>query len=218
MSKKKNPELKDGDRVILVYMPDESLDAGTKGVVKKIEKTPSFGGSSDYQYRVEWFDDNNKVISTLSLLPGVDSWLFDPEYTQKDLNEAKSRPITDLDTLISRHEWARLFRKSDLKYVMEYLELRFQGLLMTDDISMQALTGSLCARSAAAISAGCDVVLHCNGVQLEMAEVTAAAGVLSAAAQSRAAVALAARTAPQPVDIKALRAEFDAMLRGQGDG
>ena len=123
MSKKKNPELKEGDRVILVYMPDESLDAGTKGVVKKIEKTPSFGGSSDYQYRVEWFDDNNKVISTLSLLPGVDSWLFDPEYTQKDLNEAKSRPITDLDTLISRHEWARLFRKSDLKYVMEYLEL-----------------------------------------------------------------------------------------------
>ena len=62
MSKKKNPELKEGDRVILVYMPDESLDAGTKGVVKKIEKTPSFGGSSDYQYRVEWFDDNNKVI------------------------------------------------------------------------------------------------------------------------------------------------------------
>ena len=123
MSKKKNPELKEGDRVILVYMPDESLDAGTKGVVKKIEKTPSFGDSPDYQYRVEWFDDNNKVISTLSLLPGVDSWLFDPEYTQKDLNEAKSRPITDLDTLISRHEWARLFRKSDLKYVMEYLEL-----------------------------------------------------------------------------------------------
>ena len=36
MSKKKNPELKEGDRVILVYMPDESLDAGTKGVVKKI--------------------------------------------------------------------------------------------------------------------------------------------------------------------------------------
>jgi ribosomal protein S17E len=123
MSKKKNPELKEGDRIILVYMPDESLDAGTKGVVTKIEKTPSFGGSSDYQYAVDWFDENNKVISKLSLLPGVDSWLFDPEYTQKDLNESKSRPITDLDTLISRHEWARLFRKSDLKYIMDYLEV-----------------------------------------------------------------------------------------------
>jgi ribosomal protein S17E len=123
MNKKKNPELKEGDRIILVYMPDESLDAGTKGVVTKIEKTPSFGGSSDYQYAVDWFDENNKVISKLSLLPGVDSWLFDPEYTQKDLNESKSRPITDLDTLINRHEWARLFRKSDLKYIMDYLEV-----------------------------------------------------------------------------------------------
>ena len=74
---------------------------------------------------------------------------------------------------------------------------------MTDDISMQALTGSLGVRSAAAISAGCDVVLHCNGVKLEMAEVAAAAGPLGAAAQTRAAAALAARTAPQPVDIKA---------------
>ena len=97
-------------------------------------------------------------------------------------------------------------------------DIGFQGLLMTDDISMQALTGSLGVRSAAAISAGCDVVLHCNGVKLEMAEVAAAAGPLGAAAQTRAAAALAARTAPQPVDIKALRAEFEAMLHGQGNG
>ena len=123
MSKKKNPELKEGDRIILVYMPDENLEAGTKGVVTKIEKTPSFGESSGYQYAVDWFDENGEVISKLSLLPGVDSWLFDPEYTQKDLNESKTRPITDLDELIRRHEWARLFRKSDLTYVMEYLEL-----------------------------------------------------------------------------------------------
>jgi hypothetical protein len=92
-------------------------------VVKKIEKTPSFGESSGYQYSVDWFDENDKVISTLSLLPGVDSWLFDPEYNQKDLNEGKTRSITDLDELIRQHEWARLFRKSDLTYVMEYLEL-----------------------------------------------------------------------------------------------
>lgn len=97
-------------------------------------------------------------------------------------------------------------------------DIGFQGLLMTDDISMQALTGSLGVRSAAAISAGCDVVLHCNGVKLEMAEVAAAAGPLGAGAQTRAAAALAARTSPQPVDIKALRAEFEAMLHGQGNG
>lgn len=123
MNKKKNPKLKEGDRIVLIYMPGENIDTGTKGLVKKIEKAPSFDGGADYQYRVEWFDDNDKVISTLSLLPDSDSWILDPEYTQNDLNEAKSRAITDLDDLIRRHEWLRLFKKPDLKYIMEFLEL-----------------------------------------------------------------------------------------------
>lgn len=123
MSKKKNPELKEGDHIVLIYMPGESIDTGTKGIVKGIDKTPSFGGSTDFQYRVEWLDDDNKVISTLSLLPGVDSWIFDPKFTKNDLNENRNRVITDLDELIRRHEWSRLFKKSDLKYVMEFLEL-----------------------------------------------------------------------------------------------
>lgn len=123
MSKKKNPELKPNDRVILIYMPGESLDTGTKGIVKNIENTPNFGGLNDFQYRVEWIDDDGKTISTLALLPGVDSWILDPEFLEKDLNESKHRVITDLDELIRRHEWSRLFKKSDLKYVMEFLEL-----------------------------------------------------------------------------------------------
>ena len=64
-----------------------------------------------------------KVVSTLSLLPEVDSWILDPEFEQNDLNEAKNRVITDLDELISRHEWSRLFKKSDLRYVLDYLEV-----------------------------------------------------------------------------------------------
>jgi hypothetical protein len=120
MSKKKNPPLKEGDRIVLIYMPGENLDPGTKGKVVKIEKTPSFGDGSDYQYRVEWFDDNNKVISTLSLIPGSDSWLFDPEYLMDSLNEVK---IVNLDDLINRHNWSKLFKKSDLKYILEFLEL-----------------------------------------------------------------------------------------------
>jgi hypothetical protein len=120
MRKKKNPPLKEGDRIILIYMPGENLDPGTKGKVTKIEKTPSFGDGSDYQYRVEWFDDNNKVISTLSLIPGSDSWLFDPEYLMDSLNEVK---IVNLDDLINRHNWSKLFKKSDLKYILEFLEL-----------------------------------------------------------------------------------------------
>jgi hypothetical protein len=120
MSKKKNPELKVGDRIILVYMPGESIDTGTKGKVKSIGQAPSFGGSPEHMYHVEWYDDDDKVISNLSLLPDHDSWILDPEYRQNDLNEAK---ITDLDDLINRHEWSRLFKKSDLKYIMEFLEV-----------------------------------------------------------------------------------------------
>jgi len=123
MSKKKNPQLKQGDRIILIYMPGEDIDTGTKGRVKSIGQAPTFGGSPDYMYNIEWLDDDNKVISTLSLLPEVDSWILDPEFTQNDLNESKSRVITDLDELIKRHEWSRLFKKSDLKYIMEYLEI-----------------------------------------------------------------------------------------------
>ena len=123
MSKKKNPQLKVGDRIILIYMPGEDIDTGTKGKVKSIGQAPTFGGSPDYMYNIEWLDDEDKVISTLSLLPEVDSWILDPESTQNDLNEAKNRVITDLDELISRHEWSRLFKKSDLRYILDYLEV-----------------------------------------------------------------------------------------------
>lgn len=123
MSKKKNPKLKEGDRIVLIYMPGEDIDTGTKGRVKSIGQAPSFGESPSYMYNVEWLDDDGKVISTLSLLPEADSWILDPEFTQNDLNEAKNRVITDLDELIRRHEWSRLFKKSDLKYILDYLEV-----------------------------------------------------------------------------------------------
>ena len=47
----------------------------------------------------------------------------------------------------------------------------FDGLLLSDDLSMQALDGSLKYRTASALAAGCDVALHCNGMMLEMAQV-----------------------------------------------
>jgi hypothetical protein len=48
MSKKKNPKLKEGDRVVLIYMPGEDIDTGTKGKVRKISQQPSFGTEFDY--------------------------------------------------------------------------------------------------------------------------------------------------------------------------
>jgi len=117
---KKNPQLQECDRIVLIYMPGESLDTGTKGKVLKIEKAPSFGSTNSIQYRVEWYNEDEKVISTLSLLPDADTWILDPEFKSKNLQE---RRFDDLDKLISHHQWAKLFKKADLKYIMEFLEL-----------------------------------------------------------------------------------------------
>jgi beta-N-acetylhexosaminidase len=88
----------------------------------------------------------------------------------------------------------------------------FTGLLMSDDISMGALSGSLSERTRAAIAAGCDVVLHCNGVLSEMVEVASEAPALAGDAARRAAAALAARKPAAPFDVVASRAELAKLL------
>ena len=92
----------------------------------------------------------------------------------------------------------------------------FQGLLMSDDVSMNALAGSIAERTRAIFSAGCDVVLHCNGKLDEMREVAAETPELSGKALDRAKRALASRRAPQPFDRRAARAELDAMMSRAG--
>jgi beta-N-acetylhexosaminidase len=90
----------------------------------------------------------------------------------------------------------------------------YQGLLMSDDISMGALSGSLGERTRAAISAGCDVVLHCNGRMDEMLAVAAAAPQLEGEAARRATVALASKKPAAPIDLAAKRAEFLTLIGG----
>ncbi len=79
-------------------------------------------------------------------------------------------------------------------------QIGFDGLLMSDDLSMKALKGSYADRTRAALSAGCDVVLHCNGAMAEMREVAAAAGPLEGASLARAERALSFLRSPQPFD------------------
>lgn len=74
-------------------------------------------------------------------------------------------------------------------------EIGFGGLLMTDDLNMQALAGTLRERTTRSIAAGCDIALHCKGDLAEMQEVATAAGQMGPAAQDRARAALAARPA-----------------------
>jgi beta-N-acetylhexosaminidase len=88
----------------------------------------------------------------------------------------------------------------------------FQGLLMSDDVSMAALSGTIAARTRAALVAGCDLVLHCNGKMAEMQAVAGESPILSGASGRRAEAALAARRAPQHIDLAAARQAFSVMM------
>jgi beta-N-acetylhexosaminidase len=79
-------------------------------------------------------------------------------------------------------------------------EIGFDGLIMSDDLSMKALKGPFDERAAAVIEAGLDIVLHCNGDLKEARAVASAAPVLSGAALRRADAALAAVSPPKPFD------------------
>lgn len=91
-------------------------------------------------------------------------------------------------------------------------DIGFTGFLMSDDVSMQALSGSIGDRARASIAAGCDAVLHCNGDMDEMTEVAGACGTLKGAAAERAARALACRRPPEPFDAAAAASALDGML------
>lgn len=94
-------------------------------------------------------------------------------------------------------------------------DIGFSGLLMTDDLSMQALAGTVFERGHKAIEAGCDMVLHCNGDLGEMRTV-AELGAMHDQAQRRADHAANSRpkapsTETQTIDIAALDAEFQSL-------
>ncbi|MEL6227778.1 MAG: glycoside hydrolase family 3 N-terminal domain-containing protein, partial [Pseudomonadota bacterium] len=95
----------------------------------------------------------------------------------------------------------------------------FDGLLMTDDLGMKALGGTLTARANSAISAGCDVVLHCSGfvkdpdaIVAEMREVGEAVPLLSGDPLRRAQRAEQFATLEKPFDAKAGWQRFKTLL------
>ncbi|MCV2868630.1 beta-hexosaminidase [Defluviimonas sp. WL0002] len=149
-------------------------------------------------------------------LPTVDA----PEAELLRADFAPFRALADLPVGMTAHIRFRAIdpdRPATASPVMIDLIRRrigFQGLLMTDDITMQALSGTAAERARAAIAAGCDIVLHCNGTISEMAETVAAAGEMGDVALRRAATALAARTEPHPIDTTLLEAELETLLKG----
>jgi beta-N-acetylhexosaminidase len=94
-------------------------------------------------------------------------------------------------------------------------EIGFDGPLISDDLSMKALSGDFESRTRGALAAGCDLVLHCNGDMAEMLAVAKACTPLTDAAAARLARAAAGLSAPAPVDRSTLLAELNDLLSAQ---
>src|ERR1043166_2894350 len=144
------------------------------------------------------------VLPVLKHLPGhgratVDSHLALPVVTADRATLAATdfaafRPLSGLPLGMTAHVVYSAFdpvapATTSVTMVREVIRgsIGFDGLLMSDDISMQALAGSLAGRSRASLAAGCDVVPHCNGSLAERIEVAATVPPLAGDAARRAA-------------------------------
>ena len=148
-------------------------------------------------------------------LPVVDTAQAELEKT----DFAAFRPLVDLPMAMTAHVVFSAYDPAHpattsatmIETVIRGL-IGFQGLLMSDDVSMNALAGSIAERTRAIFAAGCDLVLHCNGKLDEMREVASETPELSGKALIRAERALASRKPPVPFDRAAARAELDALI------
>jgi beta-N-acetylhexosaminidase len=91
-------------------------------------------------------------------------------------------------------------------------EIGFGGVLLSDDLSMKALSGSLGQRAAECLEAGCDIALHCNGDMAEMADIAARAPALAGDSARRCAAALDRRRMPGSFDAAAAESRLGELL------
>ncbi len=179
----------------------EGLLAG--GVLPCIKHMPGHGRA---------FADSHKDLPTVHAdFETLDAWDFAPFKSLSDMPLAMTAHI--VFTAIDKKRPATQSKKA-VRLMREHLG--FSGLILTDDLSMQALKGSLGERANQSLIAGCDVVLHCNGILSEMQEVADATGKLKGRAKARAEQALAriVRT-PEPLDAPAAQARFFQSLGGK---
>lgn len=168
------------------------------GVLPVLKHLPGHGRTT--------VDSHLNLPTANATLAEAQAWDFEPFRALNDVPlgmsahivfpEAGDLPATQNPTLIG------IIRK----------DIGFDGFLMTDDLSMEALSGTISERAAASIAAGCDAALHCNGERGDMMAVATAAGTMTPAAQTRADHALNFRRGPQNIDICALEADLAAQL------
>lgn len=179
----------------------EGLLAG--GVLPVIKHMPGHGRA--------FADSHHDLPVVHADLATLDGWDFAPFKALSDMPLAMTAHVV-FDAIDPKRP-ATTSRKA-LKLMRE--GLGFGGLIMSDDLSMKALSGSLRERAEAALKAGCDVVLHCNGDLAEMRQVAEGVGKLKGKAGKRAAAALARIVREVgPLDAFAARGRFDALMAGR---
>ena len=199
-----------GDRAF-GEIPDQIADLGrqvcngmiTGGVLPVIKHIPGHGRA---------------LVDSHTDLPEVDSPLAELDAT----DFAPFRELCDMPVAMTAHV---VYKAADAEAPVTLSEaairtlirerIGFQGLLLSDDLSMQALAGGLDDRARRAIQAGCDIVLHCNGEQEEMEAVAPAVPRLGPEAAGRLQSALDRIPAPegqQGFDAAAALARLDELL------
>jgi beta-N-acetylhexosaminidase len=199
-----------GDRA---YAPDPALVAQlgraaaegmlAGGVLPVIKHMPGHGRA---------FADSHKSLPVVHAdFDTLDSWDFAPFKALSDMPIAMTAHV--VFTAIDPNHPATTSKKA-VKLMRGHLG--FGGLILTDDLSMHALSGSFAERAEASLKAGCDIVLHCNGDLAEMASVAEGVRKLKGKSAERADAALSRIVhTPEPLDYRQARDRFDAVLSGR---
>ena len=181
----------------------EGLLAG--GVLPVIKHIPGHGRA--------FADSHHELPVVETPLDDLRVWDFAPFRSLSDMPMAMTAHV--VYAAIDRRNPATT-SKAALKMVRD--DLCFDGLIMTDDLSMKALSGSFTERAERSLKAGCDVVLHCNGDIAEMQAVAEGAGSLKGRARARADAALKRIVhTPEPLDEAEARERFALLLVGKLD-
>jgi beta-N-acetylhexosaminidase len=183
----------------------EGLLAG--GVLPIIKHIPGHGRAMA--------DSHLELPVVKAKLAELDARDFAPFRVLSDMPMAMTAHV--VYTAIDRRRPATTSKKA-IKQIIRG-SLGFDGLLMSDDLSMKALSGDFKQRAKDSLSAGCDVVLHCNGDMDEMKAVMAGVGKLSKEARRRAQAVMGRLVkVPEPLDVAEARARFDAAFDGRYAG
>ena len=181
----------------------EGLLAG--GVLPIIKHIPGHGRA---------FSDSHHDLPVVeTAIEALDAWDFAPFKALSDMPMAMTAHV--VFTAVDAKRPATTSKKG-IRLMREHLG--FSGLIMSDDLSMKALSGTLTQRVEQSLKAGCDVILHCNGDLDEMRHVAEGTGKLKGEARHRAEAALNRIVhTPEPLDVAEARTRLEAVLSGRFD-